>query len=491
MRVLWHLMIALFLALCLVLTSSNPVAAQSPGDYFLFSYTVQFSKTQITGSELFNATVEAEATCKEDLPVSVSEASITGRIIAEHQESGARVTLNSSYTLTITPFPSNNGETTSTSQVVPLQFPQGSQSGTYSIIGELIDAEAKIGIFWIPVTAYLPSSQTVGSITYVAPVVTSGGGGGPPGAPTEVHISGLSASPSLRTNSSGIVQEACRLESLFMEVYLDIDKGTKLLDAQGNALKSILASEVTTPPEPPSGATLVSVVDFAPDGAKFEPGITLTMSYEPASLPEGMTEDELYIAYRQSSQWLALPSMVDTESNTVLAEITHFTHFALIGKLPPPPGVASPPPLPEAEPARFTISSLSITPGEVEPAQEVTVSAVVTNTGGSRGEYIVVLMVNGVVESTKPLFPDAGVRQKVSFSTVKDLAGKYEVDVNGLVGSFIVREAAVEPVAATPETSLLTPAVKRFNWWLTAGIAAAIIVLGIVVWQVVIRGKHS
>ncbi len=314
---------------------------------------------------------------------------------------------------------------------------------------------------------------------------------GYPVVPTEVHISGLSASRSLRINSSGIVQEACQLESLFMEVYLDIDKGTKLLNTQGNALNSILASEVTTPPEPPSGTALVSVVDFAPDGAKFEPGITLTMSYEPAPLPEGMTEDELYIAYWQSSRWFALPSMVDTEANTVLAEITHFTQFALIGKLPPPPGVVSPPPLPEAEPAIFTISSLSITPSEVEPAQEVTVSAVVTNTGGSRGEYTVVLRVNGVEESRKRVVFDAGVRQEVSFSTVKNFAGKYEVDVNGLAGSFIVREAAVGPVATTPETSLLTPPGKRFDWWLTGGIAAAIVVLGIVVWQVVIRRKPS
>ena len=86
---------------------------------------------------------------------------------------------------------------------------------------------------------------------------------------------------------------------------------------------------------------------------------------------------------------------------------------------------------------------------------------------------------------------DAGVRQEVSFGIVKNFAGKYEVDVNGLVGSFLVREAAVEPVTTTPETPLPTPTVKRFNWWLIGGIAAAIVVLGIVVWQLVIRRKPS
>ncbi len=190
MWVLWRFMIALFLALCLVSTSSNSAVAQTVKDFFSFSYDVQFSKTQIVGSELFNATVEATANCREDLPWPyslASEVEITANIIAKHNESYARVTLNSSYTLTIDPFPSNKGETANTSQVVPLQFPQGSQSGTYSVIAELIKARVKAGGIWIDVTALLPSSETVDrTITYVASGGTGGGaggggGGGPPG----------------------------------------------------------------------------------------------------------------------------------------------------------------------------------------------------------------------------------------------------------------------------------------------------------------------
>ena len=166
--------IASVLALCLVLVGSNSAfAALSVDDYFEYRYDVELSKTVITGTELFYATVTVVATCKNDLPLSPSEARSTGRITATHQASGTEVTLNSSYTVTIQPFPSTAGETVQTSQVVQLQFPQGSLPGTYSMVAELIEAEVKV-LIWIDVTDYLPPSETIGSVTYLR----VGGGGG-------------------------------------------------------------------------------------------------------------------------------------------------------------------------------------------------------------------------------------------------------------------------------------------------------------------------
>ena len=43
---MWRPIIALILALFLVPISSNPVAAQSVGEYFSYSYTIEFSKTE-------------------------------------------------------------------------------------------------------------------------------------------------------------------------------------------------------------------------------------------------------------------------------------------------------------------------------------------------------------------------------------------------------------------------------------------------------------
>lgn len=504
-RVLWRLLIAFVLAIYLVSASVAPIAALSPSDYYSFSYTVQFSSTQIVGSNLFQATVNATATCTNDLPVSATVASITSRIVAEHQVSGAKVTLNPSYTITIDPFPNQSGQTTQIQKVISLQFPQGSASGTYNIIVELIDAQVK-ALVWIPVTSYLPSSQTMGSITYVS-AGSGGGGGGGGGAPvaapaatsplTSVAISGLSASANLQVSSRGIVKETSRLEVSSMKAYLDIAGGTKLLDAQGNALSSLSASKTTTPPALSAGTAMIAAVDLGPNGAVFDPPITLALSYDPASFPAGVIEDELYIAYWANSQWLALPSAIDTNAKTVSATIRHFTQFAVIGKLPsspsPSPSTPAPldmppsPPLPAPEPARFTISNLAITPSQIEPTQQVTISAVVTNAGSSKGEYIVILKINGIETDRKRLIFDASVTQKVGFSLVKDSTGEYQVDVNGLVGLFTVKEAAVKPLPSLPATPSPPKQPQPFNWWLIGGIVGGVIIIGLVIWLVVRR----
>jgi hypothetical protein len=57
----------------------------------------------------------------------------------------------------------------------------------------------------------------------------------------------------------------------------------------------------------------------------------------------------------------------------------------------------APPPAQEVvtlPPAEFIISSLSITPSKVKPGEKVTVSTVVTNTGGTEGSYTAILKIN-------------------------------------------------------------------------------------------------
>ena len=168
-RIAWRFIIAVLLMLTLIPISPNPVAALSVSDYFSYSYTVQFSKSQITGGETFYATVQVTATYIKALPVPATptEASSTGRIVAIHQTSGAKLTLNPSYTVTLSPFPSV-GQTTQISQAVPLQFLGDSQIGAYNVVGELIKAEVNLPpiIGWMNITTFLPSSQSLGSVTY-------------------------------------------------------------------------------------------------------------------------------------------------------------------------------------------------------------------------------------------------------------------------------------------------------------------------------------
>ena len=166
----WHIVIAFVLAILLCLTSSPPAAAQSVEEYFQISYEpVSFSKTEIHGDEVFTATIQGRASCIKDLPMSVSEARITGHVIAEHRVSGTTVTLNSSYTTTIKPFPDKLGETVDLSEVILLQFPSHSEPGDYNIIGKLDKFEIPFLFGWFNVRSYLPQDldQLTGSLKYI------------------------------------------------------------------------------------------------------------------------------------------------------------------------------------------------------------------------------------------------------------------------------------------------------------------------------------
>jgi hypothetical protein len=169
--VIWCLVIAVVTVVPLFLIGSPPAAAQSADDYFQISYEpFSFSKTEIYDDEVFFTTVQARATCIKDLPLSVSEAKITGRVIAEHKVSGTWVMLNSCYSINIKPFPDRAGETAEINKVIYLQFPDRSESGNYSVMGITDKVEIPFLFGWIDVRNYLPQDldQTMGTLKYIS-----------------------------------------------------------------------------------------------------------------------------------------------------------------------------------------------------------------------------------------------------------------------------------------------------------------------------------
>ena len=124
--------------------------------------------------------------------------------------------------------------------------------------------------------------------------------------------------------------------------------------------------------------------------------------------------------------------------------------------------VAPPPP---TKPAVFTVSELTITPAEVDIGEEVTISVLVSNTGDLSGSYELTLKLDNVIIATKPVALAGGASQKITFTTTKDVAGTYNVKVDGLSGTLVVK---APPVPPKPE----------INWWLIGGIIVAVIVVG-------------
>ena len=60
------------------------------------------------------------------------------------------------------------------------------------------------------------------------------------------------------------------------------------------------------------------------------------MAFDPASLPDNMTAEDLRIAYFDGKQWQNLAATLDTRTMTLTARISHFSVYAILGKIQSP-----------------------------------------------------------------------------------------------------------------------------------------------------------
>lgn len=83
-----------------------------------------------------------------------------------------------------------------------------------------------------------------------------------------------------------------------------------------------------------------TVYHFGPAGLEFTLPATVTISYDPGALPEGVEEADLHLARVVGGGWQAVPgSGVDTQSSSVAAPVGGFSLFALrSGNATAPPG---------------------------------------------------------------------------------------------------------------------------------------------------------
>ncbi|MBI4286492.1 MAG: copper oxidase [Chloroflexi bacterium] len=193
----------------------------------------------------------------------------------------------------------------------------------------------------------LASSVNVAAGTVTAQAATSGvfvlvGKIPPPppdafGPPSEVNValSGL-ASAALPRISEGIVQSTVQLSAPDNTVKVDIKSGTRMLDARRNPLDKLSLVREASPPAPPARSALLLAHNLGPDGATFDPPITLSFTYDESALPPGAQESDLTVAYWDGVQWVTLDTTVDTEANILSAAVSHFTLFGILVPRPLP-----------------------------------------------------------------------------------------------------------------------------------------------------------
>jgi len=90
------------------------------------------------------------------------------------------------------------------------------------------------------------------------------------------------------------------------------------------------------------------------------------------------------------------------------------------------------------EPVSLSCSGLYISPQQVKPGQEVTISISVANTGGETGSYNAVLYINSAVEDSQSVSVPGGTTKNVIFTVSKTKAGVYDVSICGQSGQFEV-----------------------------------------------------
>jgi len=121
------------------------------------------------------------------------------------------------------------------------------------------------------------------------------------------------------------------------------------------------------------------------------------------------------------------------------------------------PGLIEPP-----APAAFKTAGLKINPAEIEPGEELSITATVANTGDARGSYMAELKINGNTQETTQVIVDAGETKAVTFAVVKDTPGIYEVALGELNGQFEVIKPATPPRSSNPKNGDAdTPSVRE------------------------------
>ncbi|MFC2019367.1 cohesin domain-containing protein [Chloroflexota bacterium] len=288
-----------------------------------------------------------------------------------------------------------------------------------------------------------------------APPPEPGGVSSPPPVTDPTDTTGI-------TDASGVFVRDVTTESTDGQARLTISKDTVGLSGEAEPVSEISVAVVSAPPAPPDEHSIVgSVYDLGPSGATFSRPITLSLSYTPSDVPDDASENDLFIAYwsANTAAFVVLDgSTVDIENNTVTAGINHFTPFAILAYIP---GDYTAPPTPAA----FSVSDLLIFPSEVAIGEKVTVSAVITNSGTSGGQYESTLNIDEKVEATRTVEVAAGASKQITFTVSRAVAGSYTVNIDRLSDTFAVKanpplippSAPAEPAPAEPSTAINWP----------------------------------
>ena len=333
--------------------------------------------------------------------------------------------------------------------------------------------------------ASLKFSGTSDSFTLEAAGLAPPGGQAIP-RPAEPGVSDVSDV----VTDEGVFTEDVTAESEDGKVELDIDEGTVGETAEGEPLSEITVTEMEDPPAPPEDAEVVDeegnavasyedvtviglTYDLGPDGATFDPPITLTFTYDPDEVPEG---DTLVIAIwdetvGEAGAWVTLETTVDPVTHTVTALVDHFTAFTILGYVPPEE---------EVPVAVEEIAELEASISELEA--QVTALQADYDTATSN-----VAAAEALVASAQADYDTATSGVAVAQAQITSAQADYDTATSDITAAQAQVASAQSDLTKAQERVDELEAERGIAWWVWLIVGLAVVAIGVISWLVVRR----
>jgi hypothetical protein len=335
-----------------------------------------------------------------------------------------------------------------------------------------------VGTYYLSVTDHNCTSDNATVSVNVVPCIPAGGGGpsevgfgqtAPQGAtcPLTLTVNILGQIATARMTPDGVLCEDCLAYDPSRQNSWEAKSGTKLTLVDNQIPRLIKVTLATTSPSSSPAETIGQTYEINaypslsatnPVAISISPLFTMSSDYDPDKLPTG-TSEVVFAYYPNSNQgWLPMgPVAAVAALGEAQGTLNFFAPDTLLAKLA------------HTKAAEFGVSNLTIDPTKARPNQQVAISIDVINTGGSSGDHTVQLKVNGTTMDTKNVTLAAGESRTVSFVTTSETSGRYQVEIAGLNGEFVIAPGG-------------------FNWWPIVGIIVAII-LALGIW-ILIRWRR-
>lgn len=133
-------------------------------------------------------------------------------------------------------------------------------------------------------------------------------------------------------SSEGEVLSDTQIISQDGRVALSIEEGTALLDSSQEPIQSMQMIASFVPPTPPENTVIIGpAYNLLPEEITFDSSIRITLSYDPAKIPQGTKEGDIYIARLYDGEWENLPyKQVDKVEHRVSTLITSSSGYAIL-----------------------------------------------------------------------------------------------------------------------------------------------------------------